>query len=141
MKYRLVFVGGKGRKKLDSLTGSLEAGWFSDVPLPLSLTISQIGFGGRERKTMGWLAELLLPLQYRLFWQRRRRRGGRQERGEGGEGGCIDQPEEWRGRGGEGERQAGKGSRPDQYTTAAWGQGGASSTENHQTLSTALSNP
>ena len=33
------------RKELDSLTGSLEAGWFSDVPLPLSLTISQIGFG------------------------------------------------------------------------------------------------
>ena len=83
MKYRLVFVGGKGRRKeLDSLTGSLEAGWFPDVPLPSVSQFHKLG-SGRERKTMGWLAELLLPLQYRLFWQRRRRgwRAARKRRG------------------------------------------------------------
>ena len=86
MKYRLVFVGGKGRRKeLDSLTGSLEAGWFPDVPLPSVSQFHKLG-SGRERKTMGWLAELLLPLQYRLFWQRRRRgwRAARKRRGRRG---------------------------------------------------------
>ena len=70
------------------------------------LTISQIGFGKEKRwAQLELLLRSFLLLQYRLFWQRR---GGLQERGESS-GGCIDQPEEWRGRQ--------EGSRPDQYTT------------------------
>ena len=56
MKYRLVFVGGNGRKELDSLTGTREqAGWFSDVPLP-SHNFTNWVRGGKEKRWVGWLS-------------------------------------------------------------------------------------
>ena len=74
--------------------------------------------GGKEKRWVGWLS-CSFHCSIAFFGSGDGDgAGGRQERGEGG---CIDQPEEWRGRKG---RKAGKGSRPDQYTTAAWGQGG-----------------
>ena len=89
MKYRLVFVASVG-KELDSLPRALARSEhvcsLSDVP--------SYNFTNwvREKKNDGQ-TDLLLPsiAVYRLFWQRRCYKK------EESEGGCIDQPEEWRG--------------------------------------------
>ena len=97
MKYRLVFVGGKGRSSI------LSPGWFSDVPVP-SHNFTNWVRGGKEKRWVGWLS-CSFHCSIAFFGSGGDGEGGKKEEREE-EGGCIDQPEEWRGRGGrEGGRQ------------------------------------